>query len=78
MSPEAKELLGQKLEQLAPYGDEQEIAINARDLRAFGFQIPAETPDSVPVALRVKDLRQVAASADVAPVVEDCGCPEKE
>jgi hypothetical protein len=78
MTPEAKQLLGEKIEQLKIYPDEHDIAINARDLRAFGLEVPEHIPGGTPVFLKVKDLRQLAEVSDVEPIVEDCGCPGKE
>jgi hypothetical protein len=78
MSPEAKELLGQKIEQLKKFRDSDEIAINARDLRAFNFEVDSTIPDSNPMFLTVSDLRAVAAAESIEPVEEDCGCPKTE
>ena len=78
MSPEARELLGQKLDQLKAYKDDDRIAINARDLRAFGIHVNPGIPDGNPVFLTVGQLRDVAVEESVEPVVEDCGCPELE
>ena len=78
MTPEARELLGQKIEQLKRYPDDHEIGINARDLRAFGMDIPEQIAPGAAVLLKVKDLRVLAAAEQVEPVVEDCGCDEKE
>jgi hypothetical protein len=78
MSPEARELLGQKLEQLKNFQDNDQIAINARDLRAFGMDVSPEIPGGNPVFLTVGDLRAVAVVEEVQPVKEDCGCPETE
>jgi len=78
MSPEAKELLGQKLEQLKRFDDKDQIAVNARDLRAFGIEVAQGTPDRNPVFLTVGDLRAVASKEEVQPVEDDCGCPEME
>lgn len=76
--PEARELLGQKLEQLKNYKDEDQIAINARDLRSFGIDVNPAIPGGNPVFLTVGDLRAVAVEEAVQPVEEDCGCPELE
>ena len=78
MTPEAKVLLGEKIEQLKHYKDEDRIAINARDLRAFGHPVAEEIPPLNPVFLTVGDLRAIASKEQVEPVVEDCGCPETE
>ena len=78
MSPEARELLGQKIEQLKHFNDNDQIAINARDLRSFGMDVDPGIPAGNPVFLTVGDLRAVASVEDVQPVEEDCGCPEME
>lgn len=78
MSPGARLLLGEKLEQLKAYKNEDQIAINARDLRAFGFQVDETIPDGNPVFLTVGNLREIASEEAIEPVVEDCGCPELE
>lgn len=78
MSPEARELLGQKLDQLKAYKDGEQIAVNARDLRAFGIHVNPGIPDRNPVFLTVGQLRDVATEESVEPVVEDCGCPSEE
>lgn len=78
MSPEARVLLGQKLDQLKSYKDDDQIAINARDLRAFGIPVDSAIPGGNPVFLTVGQLRDVATEESVEPVIEDCGCPEME
>lgn len=78
MSPEARELLGQKIEQLKQFKDSDEVAINARDLRAFNFEVDSKIPDGNPVFLTVGDLRAVATAESVEPIEEDCGCPKTE
>ena len=78
MTPEARQLLGEKIEQLKNYPDNHDIGINARDLRAFGMEVPAEVAGGVAVFLKVKDLRDLAIVEEVEPIEEDCGCSEKE
>jgi hypothetical protein len=78
MSPEARELLGQKIEQLKNYRNEDQIAINAKDLRSFGIDVSPKITGGNPVFLTVGDLRALAVVEEVQPVKEDCGCPETE
>lgn len=78
MSPEARKLLGEKLDQLKNFKDGDQIAINAKDLRSFGMDVNPLIPGANPVFLTVGDLRAVAVVEEVQPVVEDCGCPETE
>lgn len=78
MTPEAKVLLDEKIQQLQSFLDKDEIAINARDLRAFGMQVDESVPDGNPVFLTVGELRDLAGIEPSDPVVQDCGCPGTE
>ena len=78
MTPEAKVLLDEKIEQLKIFKDEDQIAINARDLRGFGMQVDEKIPAGNPVFLTVGELRALAGIEPSEPVVQDCGCPGTE
>lgn len=78
MTPEAKVLLDEKIQQLRSYKDEDQIGINARDLRAFGMQVDPSIPGGHPVFLTVGELRALAGIEPSEPVVQDCGCPGTE
>ena len=78
MTPEAKVLLDEKIEQLKVFKDDSQIAVNARDLRAFGMQVPETIPPGNPVFLSVGELRNLAGIEPSESVIEDCGCPGKE
>jgi len=78
MTPEARILLGQKMTQLERYSDDHEIGINARDLRAFGMDVPESINPGAAVLLTVGQLRALAVEEAVVPVEDDCGCDDKE
>lgn len=75
MSLDALELFAQKLKQLTPWPDNQEVFINARDLVAFGVEVPEGTPPGRPMPITVGALRALTPSSPLPEIDDGCeGC----